>query len=478
MQAMNRRMFLKSMGLAAAAACLPGRVEAGADSRKPNVIVILSDDAGYADFGPTQNRLVPTPHIDRLACSGVVCTQGYVTGSTCTPSRMGLMTGRYQQRFGAECNVPTIPTPGYTKEDLGLDTGERTLGQAMQALGYRTMAIGKWHLGELPKYHPNRRGFDEFYGFLGGSRSYWPLDNPSRGTAILRNKQPVDEAEEIQYLTDDFTDAALDFIDRNRKQPFFIYLAYNAVHGPKEAKTEDIEQCAEIGPEGRRLVGAMMRSMDQNIGRVQQKLNALGLADNTMVVFLNDNGGPKDVSYSNWPLRGHKGTYWEGGIRVPFIVSWPAELPRGRHYAHPVSSLDLLPTCLAAAGGAVPKDWAPDGVNLLPFLRGTNRDRPHEILFWRFWRVAVVRQGPWKLIRVAEDPLKKQRDLLLPLILTNLDDDPGETRNLAEDHPEKVRELLAKLEQWEQSLAQPRWYDGSNWKHWQEEQVKSHRFNP
>ncbi len=475
---MNRRTFLKSMGAIAATACMPSAGRATAKAKKPNVIIILSDDAGYADFGVTGNKLVPTPHIDRLAHNGVICSQGYVTGSTCTPSRMGLMAGRYQQRFGAECNVPTIPTPGYTKEDLGLDTSERTLGDAMRALGYRTMAIGKWHLGELPRYHPCRRGFDEFYGFLGGSRSYWPLENPDRGHALRRNYEPVDEAEEIEYLTDDFTDAALDFVERHRGQPFFLYLAYNAVHGPKHAKEEDIEQCSTISPQGRRLVAAMTRSMDAGIGRLQAKLDALGLTKDTLVVFLNDNGGPQDKAYSNWPLRGHKGSYWEGGIRVPFIVSWPGRLPQGRRYGPPVSALDLLPTCVAAGGGEVRADWHLDGVNLLPFLTGKRRVPPHKTLFWRFWRVSVVREGPWKLIRVADDPLQKERHLLQPLILLKLDDDPGETHNLAEAHPEKARELRGKLEQWETSLAQPRWYDGANWQHWQKMQIKNHRMVP
>lgn len=474
MKRMNRRMFLKSMGLAAAATCVSSAVRAGAKAKKPNVIIILCDDAGYADFGVTGDKLIPTPQIDSLAHDGVICTQGYVTASTCTPSRMGLMAGRYQQRFGAECNVPTIPTPGYSKDDLGLDTGERTMGDAMRDLGYRTIAIGKWHLGELPQYHPCRRGFDEFYGFLGGSRSYWPLDKPNRGHAIRRNYEPVDEAQEIEYLTEDFTDAALEFIDRRHERPFFMYLAYNAVHGPKHAKEEDIEQCAQISPQGRRLVAAMTRSMDTGIGRLRARLDALNLTDNTLIIFLNDNGGPQDKSYSNWPLRGFKGTYWEGGIRVPFIVSWPAQLPKGKRFDSPVSALDLLPTAIAAAGGEVRPERNLDGVDLLPYLSGDRRDAPHKTLFWRFCRVSVVREGPWKLIRVADDPLQEERKLILPLILINLDDDPAETNNLAEDRPEKAKDLLRKLERWETSLAQPRWYDGSNWKHWQEEQVKNH----
>ncbi len=452
-------------------ALLPCCVQAA----QPNVIIILSDDAGYADFGVTGGTLVPTPHIDRLAKEGIFCSQGYVTASTCTPSRMGLMSGRYQQRFGAECNVPTIPTPGYTKEDLGLDTGQRTLGDVMKTQGYRTVAIGKWHLGELSKYHPNRRGFDEFYGFLGGSRSYWPLKKPGRGTAIRRNDEPVDELSEITYLTDDFTDAAMDFIDRNQKHPFFVYLSYNAVHGPFHAKEEDLEQCPKIEPKNRWMVSAMTKSMDDNIGRLLAQLDRLDLTEDTLIVFLNDNGGTQGTAHFNGSLRGFKGTYWEGGIRVPFIVSWPAQLPKGKRFDHPVSALDLLPTCLAAGGGKVDPAWGMDGVNLLPYFKGQREGAPHETLFWRFWRVTVAREGAWKLLRVAEHPLKEKRKLLAPLMLINLEDDPGETTDLAAEFPDKTQSLLQKMESWEEPLAQPRWYDGSNWKHWQEEQLKNHK---
>jgi arylsulfatase A-like enzyme len=443
---------------------------------QPNVIIILTDDAGYADFGFTEgDELVETPHIDRLAEQGIYCSQGYVTASTCTPSRMGLMAGRYQQRFGAECNVPTIPTPGYTKDDLGLDTGEQTLGIVMQAQGYRTMAIGKWHLGELPQYHPNKRGFDEFYGFLGGSRTYWPDENPSHGRAIRRNDDPVDELKEITYLTDDFTDVAMEFVDVNQKQPFFIFLAYNAVHGPFEAKEEDLENSTKIEPDSRWKVAAMTRSLDANIGRLQAKLSDLDLTDDTLIIFLNDNGGTNSGAHSNGSLRGYKGTYWEGGIRVPFIVSWPARLPQGKRFDHPVSALDLLPTSLAATGKEVDPDWQMDGVNLLPYLEGNLTEAPHERLFWRFWRVSAVREGPWKLIRVADNPLMENRELLAPLILLNIDNDPAETTNLAARYPDKVKDLSRKIIAWEEPLAQPRWYDGSTWQHWQEQQLINHQ---
>ncbi len=455
------------------AACAQARTAERA--AKPNVIVVLSDDAGYADFGVTGCRQIPTPNIDRLARDGVFCSQGYVSASVCAPSRMGLMTGRYQHRFGAENNCPTKPTPGFTKQDLGLDTGEMTLGDAMRAQGYRTMAVGKWHLGEHAQYHPNRRGFDEFYGFLGGSRSYWPIKKAGRGHAMRRNDDPLNEEEEIHYLTDDLTDATLEFIRRNGGNPFFIYLCYNAVHTPMHAKEEDVEQFSSVTPEKRRILAAMTRSMDQNIGRVQKTLDELGLTDNTLFIFFNDNGGADNNASSNLPLRGTKGTYWEGGIRVPFIISWPARLPKGVRYEHPVISLDLLPTCVAAAGGTVPATRRLDGVNLLPFLDGARKDAPHEFLFWRLWRVAAVRRGSWKLIRVAGNPLEKERRLYLPLTLINLENDPGETTNVAGRHPAVTKELLGALQAWEKPLPPPRWYDGSNWKHWAEVSVKNHR---
>ena len=289
---------MKHTLIVAVAACI---LSAGAfAAEKPNVIIILSDDAGYADFGFTDGALAPTPHLDRLAESGIVCTQGYVSGSTCAPSRMGLMSGRYQQRFGAECNVPTIPTPGFTKADLGLDTGERTLGQVMRGEGYRTMAIGKWHLGELPQYHPNMRGFDEFYGFLGGSRSYWDVENPNRGHAMRRQDTPVDEAGAVTYLTDDLTEEAVAFIGRNTEGPFFLYLAYNAVHGPFDAKEADLERYEHMGDVKRRTVAAMTHAMDVGVGRLLDTLTAHNLRENTLVVFLNDPGGTQ----GDWHFNG------------------------------------------------------------------------------------------------------------------------------------------------------------------------------
>lgn len=469
---MNRRTFLGSV-VGGALAVGFGELLA-ALALKPNIVFIISDDAGYADFGFNGGVQIPTPHLDRLAKEGVVCRQGYVSASVCCPSRAGLITGRYQQRFGAECNVPTIPTPGFSKDDFGLELSETTMGDDLRRAGYRTMLLGKWHLGDLPKYHPMKRGFDEFYGFLGGSRSYWPIKKYNNHASMWRDDKPIDEEKEIEYLTDDLTDAAIEFIERNKKDPFFVYLSYNAVHSPMHAKEEDIEQMSEITPKKRRIYAAMTKSMDENVGRVTKALRDLKLEDNTMVVFVNDNGGAMGNSSDNRPLRGAKGSYWEGGIRVPFTVKLPGRIKANAEFDKPVSTLDLLPTFLAVAGGKH-EGKELDGVNLLPYLTGENKETPHEYLFWRLWRAAAVRKGKWKLIRIASDPLEKERKLLAPAILIDMEKDPAETSNVAKDNPEVTANLLAALNGWEKTLTQPRWYDGISWKHWADMQVKGHR---
>lgn len=465
------------MSVGALGTMLAGNSFAAAEDEKPNILIILADDAGYADFGFTGCDDIPTPNLDRLAREGVFCTQGYVTAAVCCPSRMGLITGRYQQRFGAECNCPTIPTPGFGKRDLGLEPSETTMADLLGRSGYRTMALGKWHLGEHPQYHPNRRGFDEFYGFLGGGRSYWPsdyaADDPHR---MLHNKKALDEEKEIEYLTTDLTDKALDYIlgSNSEDKPFFMYLCYNAPHAPLQAPEEYLDKFTDIERRNRRKYAAMINCMDVNIGRILDKLEDLEMRENTLIFFLSDNGGTGGHS-SNKPFRGHKGTYWEGGMRVPYLVSWPGQLPEGKRYDLPVSSLDILPTSLAAAGSSIKPPKPLDGVDLLPYLNGDNTARPHQTLYWRFWRVSACRDGKWKLLKVAEDPLKKDRKLFYPLQLFNIEEDPREQKNVADKYPEVLERLSGKLENWDAELQKPRWHDGRNWKHWQEAQLKNHK---
>ncbi|MBI9018671.1 MAG: sulfatase-like hydrolase/transferase [Phycisphaerae bacterium] len=454
------------MGVGFCAGVVPGCMAKGIAKtmRKPNILVIISDDAGYIDFGCFGGKQFPTPNIDRFARRAVRCTNGYVTASVCGPSRAGLMTGRYQQRFGHEFNGPSSPTPGFTKEDMGLDTQEKTIAQHIKPLGYKTMALGKWHLGSLEKYHPLQRGFDEFYGFLGGSRSYFPLEKKQQNVnaAMRRGDEKIDEVAEIKYLTDDLTAAAIDFIDRNKQEPFFMYLAYNAVHAPMHGKEEIIDQFGEISPKGRRIYAAMTTSLDIGVGKVMDCLAKNKIDKDTLIIFINDNGGATVNSSDNGPLRGMKGSKWEGGIRVPYMLSWKGQLPEGVTYDKPVSSLDILPTAIAAAGGKAEAKL--DGVNLLPYLTGDKKGQPHEILFWRRGVAAAVRQGKWKLIRVKSNP-----DLLF-----DLEKDLGETTNIAGKYPQKVKELLAELTNWEKDFPLPKWTEG---KYWEDNQIRKHQMD-
>jgi arylsulfatase A-like enzyme len=457
-------MFIRFISIVLAALVLNITGCTEQKSSQPNVIVIISDDAGYIDFQCYGGREIPTPNIDRLAASGVRCTNGYVTASVCAPSRAGLMTGRYQQRFGHEFNGPNSPVPGYSMADMGLDPAELTMGNRMQEAGYHTIALGKWHLGEQPGHHPLQRGFDEFYGFLAGARSYFPSDDPAERHMLRQGNTVLSEPDNVHYLTDDLTDRAVEFIDKNQDRPFFMYLAYNAVHNPMEGKPEIIDRFGNITDTKRRTYAAMMASLDEGVGRVMETLDREQLTDNTLIFFVNDNGGATGNASDNGPLRGMKGSKWEGGIRVATLLSWPGTLPANTEYHQPVSSLDFLPTALAAAGKPLPADNQLDGVNLLPYLSGDNTNAPHDILFWRRGVAAAVRRGPWKIIRSEGNPT----------LLFNLERDQSEQNNLAEQHPEIMQELLAALVNWERDLAEPKWREGKKWDH---NQVMKHRMD-
>ncbi len=430
-------------------------------AEKPNVIVIITDDMGYIDLGVTGSKDVPTPNMDQLANDGVRFTQGYVTASVCCPSRAGLLTGRYQQRFGHEFNNFAIPINGFGKDDMGLHVDEKTIGDAFGANGYRTMMVGKWHMGDGPKYFPLNRGFDEMFGLKAGSRSYWPIKNPRDSHAIYKDFDVIDESN-LTYLTDNLTTAAVDFIDRHHDKPFFMYLSYTAPHGPMHAKESDLEALARIKDRKRRTYAAMMKSLDEGVGKVRQTLARHGLTENTLIVFINDNGGATGNGSDNGPYRGMKGSKWEGGVRVPYFITWPGRLPKGQTYDHPVSALDIMPTTLAAVGAEWDSALPLDGVNLVPYITGQSTGRPHDTLYWRRGVAAAVRDGDWKLIRSQGNP-----DLLF-----NLADDPGERENLADQHPQRVAQLKAKLSAWEKDLAPPRWTEGEKWQRFQ---VLKHR---
>lgn len=454
MSSFFRRRSILFASLALAVLAGENLANASSQARRPNLVVLLADDLGYADVGFHGGKDIPTPHLDELAKQGVRCTNGYVTGPYCSPTRAGLLTGRYQQRFGHEFN------PGGGKGgEQGLPLTETTLADRLKSAGYATALIGKWHLGGSAKHHPRQRGFDEFFGFLGGAHSYFPTKAASlyRGTSLV---------EEKEYLTDAFAREATAFIDRNKDKPFFLYLAFNAVHTPMEANDPRLQKFSGIADKQRRTYAAMLSAMDDAVGRVVARLRAAGLEENTLLVFHSDNGGPTMRgttvnASSNEPLRGSKRTTLEGGIRVPFVVQWKGKLPAGKVYDAPVIQLDVLPTALAAAGVDVKPEWKLDGVNLLPFLGGSAKGQPHETLYWRFGTQMAIRHGDWKLVQydLAADGGGAGQPSAAKLY--NLATDLGERSDQAAANPAKVKELRAAWEKWNAQLAKPLWGGGN-----------------
>jgi arylsulfatase A-like enzyme len=413
---------------------------AGADARKPNVIFIVADDLGYADIGAQAvSKDVRTPNIDSIASNGARFTSAYVSCPVCSPSRAGFLTGRYQERFGHETN----PAPKFDGT-FGLPLDQVTLADELKRLGYATGMVGKWHLGSQPDYRPPRRGFDFFFGFLGGAHGYL---NPGQGVnAIRRGDEPVDEKE---YLTDAFTREALSFIDRNKDRPFFLYLPYNAVHTPQAAPPKYQRRFEDEKDPKRKLMLAMLAAEDDGVGKILAKLRDAGLEEKTLVVFFSDNGGPTQANASrNAPFRGFKGQVWEGGIRIPFMVQWKGRIPPGQVLDQPIISLDLFPTALAAAGVPEPrKQLRLDGVNLLPLLQGKTTDRPHQTLYWRMKPQWAVRDGDMKLLHTRGGDT----------MLFDLAADPGETRDLAKEKPDIAKRLREKFDAWNEQLMAPRW---------------------
>ncbi|MGI9473428.1 MAG: sulfatase-like hydrolase/transferase [Rubripirellula sp.] len=412
---------------------------------QPNIVVILTDDQGYADISlnPRHAEEVSTPNMDALAADGVVFSQGYTSGHVCSPTRAGIMIGGYSQSVGV-----------YTAGDggRGFDPQKKIFPGYLPD-EYVSTAIGKWHLGlddDYPelKWHAMSRGFDECYKFMGrGGHSYFDLRSDSDGKfsgAIYRNKDRINDE---GYLTNRLTEEAVSFIDRNKKSPFFLYLAYNAVHAPAEAPESDIKAYQAKFPglsKERAILMAMLKHLDDGVGEVVGKLKREDLFDNTLLFFLTDNGGSKAMSADNTPLRGFKQMLDEGGIRTPFIVSWPDRFEGGRTVDTPIISFDILPTALDALGG-VPAENDFAGKSFLPLLTGDSNEH-HDTLFWSKgpddeW---AVRRGDWKLHWTKGK-----------LELVNLADDPSETKNLANSNAGKVKELGDAYDEWIKGMADP-----------------------
>lgn len=410
---------------------------------KPNIIVIVTDDAGYVDFGFMGSVDLQTPEIDKLAESGVIFTDAHVSATVCAPSRAGLLTGQYQQRFGFEANGTGFGNSG----DLGLDDNIETLAEVLKKNNYKTIAIGKWHLGGSISDHPNNRGFDEFYGFIGGGRSYFPIKNPSKKLMLQKNGSKVNFE---GYLTDALGNFSVNSVEQNKDNPFFMYLAYNAVHTPMEAKEEHLEKFKD---HPRQTLAAMTWSLDENIGKLRHKLDELNILDNTLIYFISDNGGAHNNSSNMGPLKGWKGNKFEGGHRVPFVISWTGKIPKNQKFDGLTSSLDIFSTSLAAAKIDNTTNISLDGVSLLPYLINKKQGNPHDKLFWRKLEEAGVRVDNHKLIRLK----------YFGYTMYDLDQDLGETQNLSKSNTLKLNKLIEELEQWETEMSEPLWFEEKGW---------------
>jgi arylsulfatase A-like enzyme len=473
------RNWLTPLLLISLLGCGNQQPEQQAATEPPNIVVIVADDLGYNDLGVYGSEIIKSPNIDKLAADGVRLTDGYVAAAVCSPSRAGLYTGRYQPRFGYEYN------PSGHDEELGLPTDQVTLADMMKEAGYATGLIGKWHQGKSREYHPLNRGFDEYFGTLAGGTSYidsrtegvesWPEANaPTKrpdGTAIFDGFEQV-EVEE--YLTDVFAAKAVDYIERHKDERFFLMLTPNTPHTPLQATTEYTDRYKHVEEPGKRIFAAMVSSLDDYVGDVVETLRKNGLEDNTLLVFLSDNGCIAYLSEpicSNAPLSGSKRFHLEGGVRVPFIFKWPAKLPKGKVYSEPAIAIDLFSTFAAAVGSDASGQ---DSVNLLPYLKGENTAPPHEFLFWRSKPNMAVRWGNWKMWKVnntdkvfddmtvsgrrlPEEDFPGGSPMGQTTVLYDLSVDIGEQLNVAGEHPEIVQRLEAELKAWDSELAEPIW---------------------
>lgn len=459
----------------------PAEATAPAGERPPNIVFILFDDLGINDLstfgGGVAGGRVPTPHIDRLAAEGAIFSQAYAGNATCSPSRAQLMTGRYATRTGLEYTPtpagfprvvsmvandirPDRPPVEYdaaadaaspTFADQGLPPEEVTVAEVLKTRGYHTVHIGKWHLGSSDKFHPIRQGFDESLNLDGllhlpeddpqvvnARADFDPIDRFLWASAHFANS--YNNGEKFApggYLADYWTDESLKVIAANRNRPFFLYLAHWGVHAPLQATRADYDAVGDLGSHRLRVYAAMIRALDRSVGRIMAKLEAEGLADNTLVVISSDNGAPGNIGLDglNAPFRGGKGTFFEGGIRVPLLARWPAQIAAGAQVSLPTGQVDIMPTLAAAAGAPLPQGVTIDGRNLLPALTGKGAvARAEAPLFWNSGYYKAVRAGDWKL-QINEKQGKAW--------LYNLAADPNETTNLAATNPAKRKALEA-----------------------------------
>jgi arylsulfatase A-like enzyme len=472
----------------------PDAPEMPAAQRKPNIILIVADDLGYNDLtvngGGVSDGAVPTPNINSIAADGANITQSYSGNATCAPSRAAMMTGRYATRFGFEFTPvpvqfakllghtntngqhPSIYHPELEKDvpvmaEMTVPKSEITLPQMLRTQGYHTAMLGKWHLGETKETRPEARGFDEFLGFLGGAarfldssdpnvvesrQSFDPIDKflwANLAFAVVNDNQPA-RFKPSKYMTDYLADEGAKAIAANRNRPFFLYMAFNAPHTPLQAQKSDYDALPDIKDHRLRVYGAMIKALDRGVGTILKAVKDAGIDDNTIIIFTSDNGGANYIGLPeiNKPFRGWKATFFEGGIRVPLFIRWPAKIKAGTTFAGAAGHVDIFATAAAAAGASVPTDRSMDGVNLVPYITGETQGAPHQSIFWRSGGYRVLLAGDWK-IQVNDNPGKTW--------LYDLKTDPTEQTNLADTNPDKLAEMKALLDKVNAEQAKPLW---------------------
>lgn len=439
--------------------------QAATVEKRPNIIIIMADDLGYADVGFNGSTEITTPELDKLAANGMKFTSGYVAHPFCGPSRAALMTGRYPHTIGSQFNLPAS-SEAYGSS--GITISETFISKMLQNAGYYTGAIGKWHLGDVPKYHPNNRGFQEFYGFLGGGHDYFPEDytvkfakqKASGQKFIFDYVKPLEHNKNVvsnptEYLTDELSRKAVDFVNTaiEKKNPFFLYLAYNAPHVPLQAKKEDMQMFSHIKDKDRRTYAAMVYAVDRGVGKLVESLKANNVLDNTLIVFLSDNGGKLTKGANNYPLKEGKGSTAEGGYRVPMFFHYPNEIESNSIFNYPITTLDFYPTFAALAKAEIPEDKILDGKNVWQSVVALENPRKDDYVFVMRHREGYtdvgVRQNQWKALKTKQQTWR----------LFNIDRDMGEEHDLSEQHMGQLKTMVKAAEKWSKTHSEPLWFD-------------------
>ena len=437
--------------------------EVTTETKQPNILLVLCDDLGYSDVGFNGSKDIRTPELDKLANNGTMFTSAYVAHPFCGPSRAALLTGRYPHTIGSQFNLAA----NGKSTGQGISTNEQFIAKTLQESGYYTGAIGKWHLGATQEFHPNQRGFADFYGFLAGGHNYFPEQYRTQyekqkkaNKKVIRDYiLPLEhngkEVKETEYLTDAFSREASRFVKEasSKKKPFFLYLAYNAPHVPLEAKEEDLEKFADIKDKDRRTYAAMVYAVDRGVGAIVNTLKETNQLKNTLIIFLSDNGGNTDHGATNFPLHGRKGDTWEGGYRVPMFMYWPEHITKGEKNNYPINSLDLYPTLAHIGKAELPSNKILNGKNVWESILANEDPHAKETLFAMRHREGYTdvsaRKNEWKALKVSRQPWK----------LFKITEDISEENDLSSTHPEILKGLVGDAEQWSKTHTEPLWFD-------------------